>query len=626
MNTLLLLLLTLQTSRPSTNFRLHLSQIDVKYAQLGGAQGFLGPALSNEQALPGGGRFRAYRGGAIYWSPGTRAYEVHGEIRRKWGQLGAQSGFLGYPTSDESRTLDAIGRYNQFQGGSIYWSPQTGAHEMHGDIRGKWIDLGSERGFLRYPTSDELSTSDGTGRFNHFQGGSIFWTSRTGAHEVHGPIQEKWAQIGWEKSSLGYPTSDEKSGAGGSRVSSFQNGRIEWTASGGAHVVTTITSPALTRALSNPQLINDLRNVAVKDSGVRIVRPSNVVENVPGTTPAPQLRPNEFAVARVRPDTLRANGRTRFLLPLRATVVSRSGAVFNLQPVFEPVTAGLQLTEDGNYSVRLLIGLMDHEKPDENRKLPREVWVQLTSDVATVEPTQFPIQHSNMPYQPVTVSGNPMRDSVQLTMTVRSMSSTLNARLPVLRPTVLILGADRAEGLGADRVRLTVSLGIGAGSTLRHVSLTAKKGTLKPESVTLSDLDPSAVIEYVPRFIGLDEIEATSVGLTSGRHRLSLAMPWLFLLSAVLGGGLGAFAVRLLRPNPAPAILGRYFVGGILMALLASCLYVLGINVTPVQLPVQNNPLAVFAMGAVGAIAAVPLVSKWSDGFKGVLEGPSGES
>src|SRR5262249_44046133 len=215
---------------------------------------------------------------------------------------------------------------------------------------------------------------------------------------------------------------------------------------------------------------------------------------------------------------------------------------------------------------------------------------------------------------------------VQVGLTVASLSSTMKARLPVLRPSLQLLGADRAEGLGADRIRLTVTLGIGAGAGPRQVTLSAKKGTLSPESVTLSESQPSAVVEYMPRLIGPDEIEATSMGLATGHHRMDLAMPWFFLLSAVLGGGLGAFVVRLLRPNAAPAILGRYFVGGILMGLLTASLYILGINVTPVQLPVQNNPLAVFAMGAVGAIAAVPLVSKWSEGFKGLLEGAGAKS
>jgi len=65
------------------------------------------------------------------------------------------------------------------------------------------------------------------GRFNHFQGGSIYWTPSTNAHEVHGPIRSRWFQEGSERGALGYPTSDVNTISGGQR-SEFQRGAIEW--------------------------------------------------------------------------------------------------------------------------------------------------------------------------------------------------------------------------------------------------------------------------------------------------------------------------------------------------------------------------------------------------------------
>jgi uncharacterized protein with LGFP repeats len=126
-------------------------------------------------------------------------------------------------------TADGRGRVRDFQGGSIYWTPETGAHEVHGDIRVKWARSGGVRSFLGYPVTDETGTPDGVGRFNHFQGGSIYWTPETGAQEVHGDIRERWASMGWERSRLGYPTSDERSWERG-RLSDFQGGSILWTA------------------------------------------------------------------------------------------------------------------------------------------------------------------------------------------------------------------------------------------------------------------------------------------------------------------------------------------------------------------------------------------------------------
>src|SRR5207244_4144142 len=134
--------------------------------------------------------------------------------------------------SDESAASG--GRYNTFQGGVIYWSLGTGAHEVHGAILAKWQSLGAEKSVLGFPTSDESAANGG--RFNTFQGGSVYWSAATGAHEVHGAILAKWASLGYERSFLGYPTSDEYA-FGGGRRSDFQGGYILWTPQGGAQVV-----------------------------------------------------------------------------------------------------------------------------------------------------------------------------------------------------------------------------------------------------------------------------------------------------------------------------------------------------------------------------------------------------
>jgi len=157
-----------------------MSAIDDKYAALGGPGGFLGHPVdegagsAEMDTADRRGRVRDFRGGSIYWSPATGAFEVHGDIRLKWGQLGGTRSFLGFPVTDELGTPDGVGRFNHFQGGSIYWTPNTGAHEVHGAIRDHWASMGWETSFLRYPTTDERP--DGVGRFSQFQGGSIHWT------------------------------------------------------------------------------------------------------------------------------------------------------------------------------------------------------------------------------------------------------------------------------------------------------------------------------------------------------------------------------------------------------------------------------------------------------------------
>ncbi|MBL8208728.1 MAG: M4 family metallopeptidase, partial [Blastocatellia bacterium] len=147
-----------------------------------------------------------YNSVAQAWRAVGVPYIVYGAIRAKWDALGAETGFLGLPTTDELSTACGGGRFNHFAGGSIYWTAATGAHEVHGSIRSKWASLGWECSFLGFPLTDESRTPDGVGRYNHFQGGSVYWTPATGAHEVHGAIRDRWASLGWERSALGYPT------------------------------------------------------------------------------------------------------------------------------------------------------------------------------------------------------------------------------------------------------------------------------------------------------------------------------------------------------------------------------------------------------------------------------------
>lgn len=112
---------------------------------------------------------------------------VIGAIRDKWISLGGAASFLGEPLSDELKTPDGIGRFNRFHGGMIYWTPSTGAHEVHGAILDRWAALGFEQSFLGYPISDEKEFSEG-GRISSFQHGDIFWWPDTGPIELKGVI------------------------------------------------------------------------------------------------------------------------------------------------------------------------------------------------------------------------------------------------------------------------------------------------------------------------------------------------------------------------------------------------------------------------------------------------------
>lgn len=77
-------------------------------------------------------------------------------------------------------------------------------------IDDKWRALGGPGGFLGQPQhegagSAEMDTNPPGSRCCDFQGGSIYFKPGVGAFEVHGDIQKRWAELGWERSRLGYP-------------------------------------------------------------------------------------------------------------------------------------------------------------------------------------------------------------------------------------------------------------------------------------------------------------------------------------------------------------------------------------------------------------------------------------
>ena len=207
------------------------SGIDAKYAALGGATGFLGsPVSAGEIKAPDGiGRFRNYEHGTIWWHPDIGAFEVHGLILQRYRALSAQSGPLGYPTSDETPTADGTARFNTFQRGVLFWTPALGTRILLEPISRKWQALGAAAGFLGQPVTDDTATPNGKGRYAHFQGGSIYSTPLYGAFEVHGLIRARWSELSWEQGFLGFPVSDETDLPDGSgRYNLFEHGIITW--------------------------------------------------------------------------------------------------------------------------------------------------------------------------------------------------------------------------------------------------------------------------------------------------------------------------------------------------------------------------------------------------------------
>ncbi|MFE6919618.1 LGFP repeat-containing protein [Nocardia sp. NPDC057663] len=99
---------------------------------------------------------------------------VSGEVYKKYVAVGGASSPLGAPEEAQEAGPDG-GEYQDFVGGTIYWSKDAGAHIVWGDIREAWEDEGGANGPLGYPTSDEKDITGG--KQSDFTGGTIIWVN-----------------------------------------------------------------------------------------------------------------------------------------------------------------------------------------------------------------------------------------------------------------------------------------------------------------------------------------------------------------------------------------------------------------------------------------------------------------
>ncbi len=200
-----------------------------KYNELGGPNSFLLWPTTNELTNPDGvGKRSVFQNGPIYWAPWAGAHPVVNHFFAAWQRNGWEAGWLGYPTTDEIPSANA-GRRQEFDHGAIYWHFNE-AYAVGGAIRDKWNTLGAEGGHLGYPTSDETPVAKYDGRFNNFEGGAIYWSSVTQAHSIDAGILAVWRSRGSEAGRHGYPITDTYADPGGQGwvTQDFEQDRIAY--------------------------------------------------------------------------------------------------------------------------------------------------------------------------------------------------------------------------------------------------------------------------------------------------------------------------------------------------------------------------------------------------------------
>jgi hypothetical protein len=203
-----------------------------QYYKTYASKNLLGYLITDEaNTTKAGGKKSLFSKGGIYWSGQTGAIAVHGKIYLEYENLD-ESRFFGWPVAAAATITN--GQEQLFQNGRMYYKTGTAkAFEVHGLILAKFLSSGGIATW-GYPTSNESDLRSGAavvGKFNDFEGCTIYWSAGTGAFEVHGDIRVRYKALNGPAGQLGFPTSDEANipgASGAARYNTFQNGSILW--------------------------------------------------------------------------------------------------------------------------------------------------------------------------------------------------------------------------------------------------------------------------------------------------------------------------------------------------------------------------------------------------------------
>jgi uncharacterized protein with LGFP repeats len=90
-----------------------------------------------------------------------------------------------------------------------------------GEIRARYDALNCSPGL---PLSRQVAVAGGTRQT--FEDGTIYHSAATGAHELHGPVLDRFLEEGGPGGRLGFPTTDVRRLPNGNLRARFENGVI----------------------------------------------------------------------------------------------------------------------------------------------------------------------------------------------------------------------------------------------------------------------------------------------------------------------------------------------------------------------------------------------------------------
>ena len=372
-----------------------------------------------------------------------------------------------------------------------------------------------------------------------------------------------------------------------------------------------VFAAALTPAAQTRQV--DLRTL----KGPKQILSPTLTRPVSADTPNVAIRPDQYVLARwaaadMPTKPVRSQDAQAWAVGYGFIGVTREGQEVRFRPIIE-TTGGLHVAQDADgFQGNVFVGLVDLRNPAAAYKLPRPISLLVTGQADSVAPRQLEIAHTNLPFTEVVLGARDPRDQLELQLIASGTTERATVMIPVVRPR-LEVGAARPviHGFGMESVEITlraVGLRRPAG---RIVTVSSDRGSISPVRVPLDD-QGTGVTTLRSVSVGNAVVAASSPPLVPASSApVRFAWPFAPLLTAIVGGTIGAYIARVQRGRiRSRRALRSVLLVGLLTGIVVVVLYAVGVNVLPISPTATAGEALTFALSAVGGYLGLRIPSQ----------------